>query len=430
MAVPRPLLLALLGSVLLAATFMAMRNSKNASDTVANPVVEAKPTAPAPSQQPAKQAGLDAQQAVRAVTAPGQPVKSARFNLRVSQGRDVVVAKGSFSRAADQPSFDVRFRDNQNGRRDNYHLISAAGSGFATRGGSAYKLGDFTIANTGRVRNGLKGDGASAAKLPQLDPVSFMKGLRAEAGGKLDGVDTTHVSGAIDRNLVAAGVRKLVRSAGQGPAPALLLPKGFNRELRRALKGARLDAYVGTKDRIARLVKVTAAGASVQLSLSQMNKPQQIAAPKQLSKRSLEGRDARTARGLYLASSVVVDPPAALSQMGVGYLRVAQAARAARIPRKVERVVRANREVVIFFSQSGSVDDPITARSVSSLRRHSRVAVFSDRVNNVAAYGSAVQSVGVTRAPSIVIIGKSGRARLIDGYIDPAALAQEVADTQ
>ena len=39
-------------------------------------------------------------------------------------------------------------------------------------------------------------------------------------------------------------------------------------------------------------------------------------------------------------------------------------------------------------------------------------------------------SVGVTRAPAIVIIGKSGRARLIEGYIDSRALAQEVADTR
>ena len=37
---------------------------------------------------------------------------------------------------------------------------------------------------------------------------------------------------------------------------------------------------------------------------------------------------------------------------------------------------------------------------------------------------------GPFELPSIVIIGKSGRARLIEGYIDSGALAQEVADTR
>ena len=56
--------------------------------------------------------------------------------------------------------------------------------------------------------------------------------------------------------------------------------------------------------------------------------------------------------------------------------------------------------------------------------------VVEDVVSNVASYGQVVMSVGVTRAPSIVIIGKSGRARLVEGFIDPGALAQEVADTR
>jgi hypothetical protein len=67
---------------------------------------------------------------------------------------------------------------------------------------------------------------------------------------------------------------------------------------------------------------------------------------------------------------------------------------------------------------------------VAALRRRSSALVFRDSVANVASYGEIVMSVGVTRAPSIVIIGKSGRARLIEGYIDSGALAQEVADTR
>ena len=144
----------------------------------------------------------------------------------------------------------------------------------------------------------------------------------------------------------------------------------------------------------------------------------------------MQGAKGREARGLYMASSVALDPPASLTQMGVRYLRVAREARAARVPRRVEVAIRKHRRIVIFFTQSGGVDDPLTARAVRSLRRRTRAAVLSDSVNHVGAYGEVVQKVGVTRTPSIVIIDRRGRARLIEGYIDPDALAQEVADTR
>ena len=46
------------------------------------------------------------------------------------------------------------------------------------------------------------------------------------------------------------------------------------------------------------------------------------------------------------------------------------------------------------------------------------------------ASGAIVQDVGVNQGPSIVIIDRRGKSRLIEGYIDSRALAQEVADAR
>jgi negative regulator of replication initiation len=96
----------------------------------------------------------------------------------------------------------------------------------------------------------------------------------------------------------------------------------------------------------------------------------------------------------------------------------------------VKRAVARNRLVVLFLYARGASDDRRVARSVASLRGRTRAAVFSDRISNLAKYGQIATSVGVTRAPSIVIIGKGRRGRLIEGYIDTTTLAQRVADSR
>ena len=39
-----------------------------------------------------------------------------------------------------------------------------------------------------------------------------------------------------------------------------------------------------------------------------------------------------------------------------------------------------------------------------------------------------VSDLGVTQAPAVVIVGKDRKARLLEGYIDPVSLRQQVKD--
>jgi hypothetical protein len=96
----------------------------------------------------------------------------------------------------------------------------------------------------------------------------------------------------------------------------------------------------------------------------------------------------------------------------------------------VKRAVMGDRLVVLFFYARGASDDRRVARSVAALRGRTKAAVFSDRIGNLGKYGQIATSVGVTRSPSIVIIGKGNRGRLIEGYVDPGTLAQRVADAR
>jgi hypothetical protein len=165
------------------------------------------------------------------------------------------------------------------------------------------------------------------------------------------------------------------------------------------------------------------------MNMSKVNQPQPIVAPKQVAKKPLAGKAARSAQDVFLGTAIVMDPPGGLAQTGINVLRLNAIEKATRVPNKVDRALNAHKRVVLFFRQTGA-DDDSTASAVNALRKRTKALVVSDTVNNLASYGAVVQSVGVARAPSVVIIGKSGRARLIEGYIDSEALAQEVADTR
>jgi hypothetical protein len=458
MAVPRPLLLTLLGTFLLAATFLTMRNSQSTSQKVANPVVPAQPAAPKTSTPakpaaPAKPALLSGQDAVRAIVSPGTPLKSARFSValdtRELAGRhahEAVALAGRFQGASGQRSFDIRSSSVSPGKRESGRVVSNGASAFVFSHGKAYSVPARAVKLTSKLRDALAGSGqSSAAKLPALDPAPWMKHLKVSDGGKVDGVPTTHVTGVVNSTKMAKDVKKLFKSAASGSAQPVNLPQGFGRDFAQVFKGAKLDAYVGTQDKTVRKLRLSVTGAEpksvldpgdtarwhsvLSVGMAGVNKPQKIVAPNGPAKAKLHGKAARNADNDYLLTATVMDPPGGLAQTGIGFLRISAVAKATRVPNKVDRAIRAHKRVVLFFRQNGA-DDSATARAVSDLRKRTKALVVSDSVNNLASYGEVVQSVGVARAPSVVIIGRTGRAQLIEGYIDPEALAQEVADTR
>lgn len=100
------------------------------------------------------------------------------------------------------------------------------------------------------------------------------------------------------------------------------------------------------------------------------------------------------------------------------------------VPAAVVRALARKRTVVLFFRQRGSADDDATARAVASLRGRRGLAVFSAPISRLADYRAITDQAGVSQAPAVVVVGRSGRARLIEGFVDRDSLAQEVADAR
>jgi len=106
-------------------------------------------------------------------------------------------------------------------------------------------------------------------------------------------------------------------------------------------------------------------------------------------------------------------------------------ARAERIgmPLSVSKALEARKTVVLFFRGSPSADDHATARAVAGLRGRG-VAVFSDRIGKLGRYRAVVGDLGISQAPAVVIVDRKRSARVVQGYVDPTTLAQDVADSR
>lgn len=99
------------------------------------------------------------------------------------------------------------------------------------------------------------------------------------------------------------------------------------------------------------------------------------------------------------------------------------------LPPRVKRALERDKVVVFLFTQRDSADDSATLKGARSIKTgKGRVSVFTDNVGNLGDYGQLVASVGVSRAPSTVIVNDDGEVRLLEGYVDPGSLRQHVKD--
>jgi hypothetical protein len=459
MAVPRPILLALLGTVLLAVTFMATMTTRDkVADQTQTPALT---QTPAPA-QPTPAKALTGADALKAIWSPGKPIESGEFDIRWNaqelagkHQRQAIRLTGNFKsgQAGKLPSFNLKTSDVKNGKATHEHVVSTGDAGYVFKGtgATAFALGQTTVANLTASRDAIaKGTVGPTAEVPAPDVASWVKNAKVtDSNIQLDGVKTTHVVGAIAPKAVAADVRRIAKTVG-GSDSQVNLPNHLNAKVRDALKTARVEAWIGTDDRIVRRLSIDVRGKfppemldkgdtprwhmGLDVSLTKVNKPQEIGKPANVGKaaprKALGAKLARSSAGTFALGALFTDPPASLLKTSAALLEGSQQSRAQRKPRAVSRAVQNHKRVVIFFKQPNGLDDAATDDAVVALRKRSSAIVYSDSVANVAQYGQVVMSVGVTRAPSIVIIGKSGRARLIEGYIESGALAQEVADTR
>jgi hypothetical protein len=421
MAISRPFLLALLGAALLGATFFAVQSSRDSAGDDAAPAAE--------QVQPAEQAAAPAEPATPAASPEellqsafkGGEIDSTAFSAQVSlsvQGqRGSLDLSGAFEQGAanDVPQFELDAKVSRAGERVEGGFVSLGEEAYFKQGDTGWRVPEELWSSV--VEAAANGAVAQPQSIPlPIDPQSWVRSVESEGTETIDGVETTHVSATLDPERVVSDTLAALRAGGQQVPGAGAIAK--------AVKGAELDAWVGTDDRVVRRlgVDVAFAGAgelSLDLELSGVNQPQDIEAPTDIRKGIPGG-----AFGLFTQGVV-----AGVSGVG-GAEPVSLAALASRDPQRAAKAVADGKKVVLLFQNPDGLDDRAMRGVMRQLDARTRAVVLTDHVEAVDRYGSMVEDLGVSQTPAVVLIDRTGQARLIEGYVDTDTLAQAVADAR
>ena len=458
MAVPRPLLLALIGVLLMGATFTAARNARDHSASSA-------PNAPETATHRASP-NPPTDSAARHT----EPVSSGRFALRMSlvglsdsgnavRERDTVAARGVFqgAGATEMPKFRFEVAVRGQGESLRAGAVSLGHRAFITRGDTAYAVPRTVMSQLARARREVASyargkTGSARPSSPSLlgfDGGRWMA-LRPAGTTTVDGVEATRLAGPIDVDRVFSDLGKSFGANVPGFDPARV------ERVARYVHGARAELLVGKADGVPRRLRMHAAiedpGArgeragdfrhgrvSVSFALTQVNRPQHVAPPRVVSKEPVRsaGSGAGFVGGALLGGgAVAIDQPGLAAARRAG-LRLHQPLLSSGAgstpthgPRRVARAIAGHRTVVLFFFQPHASDDAATAAAVRAVRGRRGVSVVTDRIQNLGRYGPLIRGVGVSQAPAIVIVDRKRSARLVEGYVDAGTLAQEVADAR
>jgi hypothetical protein len=428
MAISRPFLLALLGVVLLGATVFAVQNARNQSDggsTAANPASQqAQPTEAQPTQA---QPSAGPSQVLSAAFTPNA-LNSASFDAKVSfsfSGKsNSIRTNGAFESTGpkEMPKANVQVTVDAPGFDGKGGFVTTGKRAWFTRGSAAYAVPQAAWSKI--VKGRAKGD-APTAKAPKLDvnPSSWLQNVKSEGSERMDGVQVTHVSADVNSAAAIADIFKSLDTTGRVPA-------GAEKRVAQVVDNGHIEAWVGD-DKILRRATFEMSGkgdggrrvdVNLDVRLSRVNQPQQIKAPSRVKKGLPGGTFGQFATGFVAGLGNTVGVTAKDLKLGVPQTNAHL---------KAERAVADHKKVVIFFQNPRALDDKAVADSVRSLDRKTKhVVVLSDYLGNVDNYGKLLENLGVNQAPAIVIVGRSGKAQLVEGYVDSASLVQVVADAR
>jgi hypothetical protein len=415
MAISRPFLLAVLGAVLLGATVLAVQSARDNAGSDAAPAAIKADVAPAPAQT--------------STTGPADTLKSAfdlsdvksgRFTAKLSFRARAVAGRfgvsGSFDAAGDTavPKFHVNARISLARQTLTGGFVSLGDKAYFVRGDTGWRVPD-EVWNP-LVQKASAGGGAQEQLPIAVHPDTWVRDLKSEGTESVGGVETEHVSARVDPQAVINDLRSAAGSAAsQLPKPGAL---------DRAVKRADFDVWVGKDDHVLRrlsaeLVLAGRGRFDLDVRLSDINKPQKIQAPAHVRTGAPAGALGQLAGGIVAGVNGVT-----------GTQTPSLAALTSPNPGRAARAVRHHKKVVILFRNDRALDDRAMAAIVRQVDRRTTALVLTDDVEAVDRYGKLVEDLGVSQTPSVVIIDRSGKAQLIEGYVDSATLTQAVTDAR
>jgi hypothetical protein len=427
MAISRPFLLALLGALLLGATFFAVQSARDSAGDDTAPAAEQTPPAEqaaAPAEPASAQSELSPQEALEATFSP-KGIDSTGFTAtllaRGGGERASIELSGAFELGAanDLPDLELNVSAIESDQSFEGGFVSVDEEAYFTQGESAWRLPDQVW---GPLVDQTARNGFDVRRLPlPFDPRTWVGEARAEGTETIDGVETTHVSASVDEKRVARDVLAALGASRRDIAgtPVAAVERG--------VKSAELDAWVGTEDGIVRRLALESVIVddgergvlSLDVRLTGVNEPQGIEAPDGVRSGLPGGLLGRFADGFASSlSSRVGGEPLSLEAL------------TSNNPQRAARAVADGKKVVILFQNPDGLDDRAMRGVVRELDARTRAVVLTDDVAAVDRYGSMVEDLGVSQTPAVVLIDRRGDARLIEGYVDTQTLAQAVADAR
>src|SRR3954470_7130250 len=290
MAISRPFLLALLGVALLGATVFAVSNARNQSADKSSAATKpvAQPTQAAPANA-APAASTSPNQVLSAAFTPNA-LNSASFdgNLSLSMGgkKNSIRATGAYESTGpkEMPKARVDVTVDVPGFGGRGGFVTTGDRAWLTRGKVAYAVPQAAWSKIVKARANGTPPTSKAPKL-NVNPSSWLQNVKSEGTEQMDGVQVTHVSADVNSAAAIADVFKSLDATGR-------IPAGAEKRVAQVVDNGHIEAWVGD-DKILRRVSFDISGkgnakrrvyVNLDFRLSQVIKPQDIAAPAKVKK--------------------------------------------------------------------------------------------------------------------------------------------------
>jgi len=101
------------------------------------------------------------------------------------------------------------------------------------------------------------------------------------------------------------------------------------------------------------------------------------------------------------------------------------------LPKPIRKAIRADKVLVILFSNGKSYDDKAVEKALTKVNRwDGRVSVHTAPLRRISKYGRIARGVSVEQSPTVVVADRELRAETLVGYVDRARIDQAVVDAR